>query len=129
MPRYDATRFDPPAPLAWVTLRSLEGQEEITQIPMLLDTGADISLVPTQAAHRLNLLETQDEAFKLQGFDGSESIASPVRLELLFSDRSFRGRFLLIDQECGILGRNILNVLRILYDGPRQTWQIAGSST
>jgi hypothetical protein len=36
--------------------------------------------------------------------------------------RTFRGQFLVIDEETGILGRNILNTLALLLDGPRQTW-------
>ena len=57
-------------------------------------------------------------------FDGSSSEAPAVHLELLFSGRTFRGRFLLIDQEWGVLGRNVLNLLPILYDGPRLTWAV-----
>jgi hypothetical protein len=36
--------------------------------------------------------------------------------------RTFRGQFLVTDQPVGILGRNILNSLALLLDGPRQTW-------
>ena len=36
--------------------------------------------------------------------------------------RTFRGQFLVIDEEVGILGRNILNALALLLDGPQQTW-------
>jgi len=42
----------------------------------------------------------------------------------IFCDRVFQGQFLLVDQDCGILGRNILNLLPILYDGPRLTWEL-----
>lgn len=36
--------------------------------------------------------------------------------------RTFRGQFLVIDEEVGVLGRNILNALALLLDGPQQTW-------
>jgi hypothetical protein len=36
--------------------------------------------------------------------------------------RAFRGQFLVIDQQAGILGRNILNNLALLLDGPQLTW-------
>ena len=36
--------------------------------------------------------------------------------------RTFRGQFLVIDQQVGILGRNILNALALVLDGPQQTW-------
>lgn len=44
-------------------------------------------------------------------FDGSISIASVVQLEMSFLRKTFRGRFLLIDQGWGVLGRDILNLL------------------
>jgi hypothetical protein len=41
----------------------------------------------------------------------------------VFLDRTFRGQFLLIDQGWGVIGRNVLNFLSLLFDGPSQTWQ------
>ena len=43
---YDAARFDPPAPLTLVTVKSERVGIEIHDVPMLLDTGADVSLLP-----------------------------------------------------------------------------------
>ena len=56
------------------------------------------------------------------GFDGSRSVARSVQLDLLFLRRAFKGRFLLIDQEWGVMGRDILNHLAILLHGPQLTW-------
>ncbi|HEX9670424.1 MAG TPA: retropepsin-like aspartic protease [Thermoanaerobaculia bacterium] len=122
MPTYDEIRFTPPAPVAQVTLRTLDGSAQLADVPMLLDTGADVSLVPRGAVEKLGLAEEAPEGFRLVGFDGTSSTASVVELELRLAERSFRGRFLLFDQEWGILGRNVLNHLRILYDGPRLRW-------
>ncbi len=52
-------------------------------------------------------------------FDGDTSLAEVVRLELLFCRRTFRGQFLLIDQAWGVIGRNVLNAVPLLLDGPR----------
>ncbi len=127
MPRYDSEHFEPPAPLARVTLRGSDRSEAVTDVPMLLDTGADVSMVPRVAAEKL-ALKASDESFKLVGFDGNSSQAAAVDLELVFSDRSFHGKFLVIDQEWGILGRNVLNRIPILYDGPRLIWAAQGTS-
>jgi hypothetical protein len=43
-------------------------------------------------------------------------------LNVLFLQRAFRGRYLLIAEERGIMGRDILNHLSLLLDGPRQQW-------
>ncbi len=55
-------------------------------------------------------------------FDGSLSVAQVVELDLIFLRRAFRGRYLIIDQKCGILGRDILNYITLLLDGPRLNW-------
>jgi len=55
-------------------------------------------------------------------FDGSTSLASVVRLEMLFLNKTFKGRFLLIDQDWGVLGRDILNLVSLSLDGPNLTW-------
>jgi hypothetical protein len=50
MQAYDTARFDPPAPLAMVSVRSDQMGTEIHDVPMLLDTGADVSLLPRSHA-------------------------------------------------------------------------------
>ena len=45
-----------------------------------------------------------------------------MHLDLIFLGRTFRGRFLLIDQADGILGRNILNHLNLAFNGPELLW-------
>lgn len=122
MPAYDSARFDPPAPLARVTLRNPTTGATWSDVPMLLDSGADVTLVPHQSIQELDLATIPDRHYELLSFDGSTSIASAIRLELIFLDRTFRGQFLVIEQEWGIMGRNILNSVILLLDGPPLTW-------
>jgi hypothetical protein len=63
-----------------------------------------------------------DRQYELAGFDGSTSFSPVVDLEMQFCGRSFRGQFLLIAQDWGVLGRNVLNAVPILLDGPRLAW-------
>jgi hypothetical protein len=122
MPAYDATIFDPPAPLALVTVRSPTSRESVTKVSMLIDSGADVSLLPRAAIAHLIEQETGGDQFELEGFDGSRSLAPAVLLELHFLGRVFRGQFLIIDQSSGILGPNILNAIPLLLDDPNLTW-------
>ncbi len=46
MPSYDATHFDPPAPIAQVILRDPHSEAAVSDVPLLMDTGADITLLP-----------------------------------------------------------------------------------
>ena len=122
MPTYDASSFDPPAPVALVTLRHPRNGATVSDVPLLLDTGADVTLLPRTVVERLGVSLLADQQYELMGFDGSTSFASVVILDLLFLRRAFRGRYLLIEAERGILGRDILNHVAVLLDGPRQQW-------
>ena len=120
MQTYDAARFDPPAPLAVVTVVSEQKGIVIRDVPMLLDTGADVSLLPRSQVAAIESVDA--EQYELEAFDGTKSNAPVVTAELQFLGKSFRGQFLLIDGWHGVLGRNILNSIAILLDGPSRTW-------
>jgi len=126
MPAYDSNSFDPPAPLARVTVRNAANGTERADVPVLLDWGADVTLLPQGVAKGLGAQVISGKQYELIGFDGSKSFAPVVNLELEFAGKTFRGQFLVIDQEWGILGRNVLNSLAILCDGPRLVWEVRG---
>ncbi len=125
MPAYDAIRFTPPAPLALITLRNIATGASASDVAMLLDSGADVSLVPRQAVLALGVSLDPTAVYELMGFDGNRSLAQAVNLDLGFFGRTFRGRFLLSDHECGILGRDILNHIALSLDGPNLTWDVS----
>jgi hypothetical protein len=122
MPAYDATRFDPPAPVADVSVRNPQTGTILSEVPMLLDSGADVSLIPRSYIEQLGLELIADSVYELMGFNGTTSFAPVVQTELLFLGRTFRGRFLVLDQECGVLGRDIINHVSLWLDGPKLTW-------
>ena len=92
-------------------------------MPFLLDSGADVTMVPRAIADELGVDASAGKQYELVGFDGTATFAPIVRLEPLFGGRKFRGQFLLIDQDWGIMGRNVLNAMPLLFDGPRLVWQ------
>ena len=120
MPAYDAARFDPPAPVALVTVKSEPPGVEIRDVPMLLDTGADVSLLPRGPF--ASLAPPHAKHYELEAFDGTRSTAPVLTAELQLLGKSFRGQFLLIDAPYGILGRNVLNNLSLVFDGPAHQW-------
>lgn len=122
MPGYETLHFDPPAPVAQVMLRNPNSGTTVSEVPLLLDTGADVTLLPRAAVERLGAAMLTNQHYELMGFDGSRSFAPVVMIDLIFLNRAFRGRYLLIEKERGILGRDILNHLTLLFDGIRQQW-------
>jgi len=119
MPSYDATRFSPPAPVGLIEVRNPATGAVHANVPMLIDTGADITLLPRQYVSQLQVPIDPVGAYELIGFDGARSTAPAVHLDLIFLGRTFRGRFVVIDQPDGVIGRNILNHLHLAFDGPK----------
>ena len=122
MPAYDSSLFDPPAPLARVTIRHPLSGATVSDVPMLLDTGADVTLLPQAFVQQLGIKVDTNEGYELKSFDGSVTIARVVEVDLLFLRRAFKGRFLLIDQEWGLIGRDVVNHVSLLFDGLRLDW-------
>ena len=122
MPDYEAALFDPPAPAARVVLRNPDAGTTVSDVLLLLDTGADITLLPQASVQALGVSPLANLRYELMGFDGSKSFASVVLIDMIFLNRVFHGRYLVTEDECGILGRDILNHVTLLLDGPRQQW-------
>jgi predicted aspartyl protease len=122
MPKYDTKNFGPPAPVAYVTLRHPVTGASITNIPMLLDTGADVTLVPIEALDKLGIDPAEGDAYEVQGFGGDSHLIKAVNLEMILLGKKFTGQFLSIDQPIEILGGNILNSVSILMDGNHLKW-------
>jgi hypothetical protein len=122
MPPYDGDLFVPPAPVARVIVRHPDRDQSVGDVPMLIDSGADATLLPRSAAMSLGL-EGTGERYQLAGFDGTISESEAVLASLAFLRTNFRGRHLLVDAEVGVIGRDILNHLRLLLDGPALRWE------
>ena len=122
MPDYDSTRFSPPAPVALVTLCNPESGMMKVGVTMLLDTGADVTLLPQGIAEELGLSYSAS-SYELVGFEDRSSIARAVRAEMIFLGLTFRGQFLLVEQDWGIIGRNVLNAASLTFDGPKLSWE------
>jgi len=122
MPAYDGGRFSPPAPVASVVVRRPDGDSSVSDVSMLIDSGADVTLIPRSAIEALGLLGT-GRRYQLPSFDGTTSESEAVQVDLVFLNRRFRGQYLSVDGEVGILGRDVLNHLRLLLDGPLLSWE------
>lgn len=121
MRKYSET-YSPPAPTAIIKLRNPETLESVADVPMLLDSGSDLTLLPRRFCNVIGVEASSKECLELESFDKTTSIAYYIRLDLIFLNKLFRGNFLVYDQSEGIIGRDILNEFSILFDGPNLEW-------
>ncbi len=103
MPAYDGAAYAPPAPVAWMTIDNPASGQTVGGVAMLMDTGADITLLPRSAIASIVPTTQGLPTYDLVGFDGHRSSAPMVNLDVHFMGKRFRGRFLVIDQPHGIL--------------------------
>lgn len=79
-----------------------------------------MSLLPR--SYVASLAPPDAKQYELEAFDGTRSTAPAITVEMQFVGKSFRGQFLLIDNWHGVVGRNVLNNLSLLFDGRSGRW-------
>ncbi len=121
MPRYEEGDFDPPAPVVMARVRAEDGTTSVSDVPMLLDTGSDTSVVPLSAAKAAGA-SLRPYPLPVQSYDGTRVFRDEASLTVEFLSFRFRGAFLVDNVSIGILGRNVLNALLVTLDGPNLTW-------
>ncbi len=119
--KYSET-YNPPAPVAKVKLRNPDTLESIADVPMLLDTGSDITLLSSNSCDAIGVKVSETESLELEGFNQTTSLAYYVSLDFIFLNKLFRGKFLVCDHQEGIIGRDVLNEFSINFDGVNLEW-------
>ncbi|HJT36048.1 MAG TPA: retropepsin-like aspartic protease [Pirellulales bacterium] len=122
MPAYETVGFDPPAAVATVIVREPHSARAAPDVRMLIDSGADVTLLPERSLRQVGIDIDTGESYELIAFDGSVTVTRAVTADMVFLGRNFKGRFLPINDECGVIGRDVLNHLSIQLDGPNLTW-------
>ena len=120
MPAYEAEGFAPPAPVVRARLIGPSAQT-IDGVPLLIDTGADVSVVPFEAALAVGT-QPRPATVPIQFYGGEQTAYQEAEVTIAFLRYRFRGVFLVADAEYGIPGRSILNLLTLSLDGPALEW-------
>ncbi len=122
MPGYDL-RHDPPAPVASATILDPVSGNSVSAVSMLLDSGADLTMIPRHVVENLGLQIDRSVEINLLSFDGSQSSSGVVEIHLSFQSLTFRGRYALIEGSTGVIGRDILNVITLTLRGKELIWE------
>jgi predicted aspartyl protease len=120
---YDPS-LDPPAPVVPVRISGPTGEEAV-MLPMLVDTGADCTLVPTSIARRLEL--PRIDVIGLTGGGGARSRATVHAASIELGGLRLLARIVAFVDEA-ILGRDVLNRAVVTLDGPGLVLSVAARS-
>ena len=128
--RYERNLYNPPAPVLPVTaLRPPGGRSSPSrELFALCDTGVDISCIPLRIVSELALAHVGE--VEVAPYEGPTKIKPVFAVALAvpgIASRVFR--VFPTDAEETILGRDVLNYLRIQLDGPGERLRILKQKT
>jgi predicted aspartyl protease len=120
MIRYTYNRqVAPAAPFVYVNLRCVETGKEASNQPAQLDTGGDRTVLPGSIVEHLGLIPLDE--IPIGGFGGHVTLTRTYRVELGIHQLSpwIIEAIAHADEPFILLGRDVLNQLRLLLDGPQ----------
>jgi predicted aspartyl protease len=119
---YDSA-YDPPAPVCEITL-TVASTGRRTSIVALIDTGADATLVPVSYLNQLAARRVFEASLRSQW--GERRRVYLYLVDLQVASLNLPGVYVVGDEmgDEAVLGRDVLNRLRLLLDGKKQLTQL-----
>jgi predicted aspartyl protease len=109
--------IDPPAPFVTIQVSPVNQGENILAVDCLMDTGADLSVMPQRLVSALNL--APEDSIIVEGFDGERQELPLFAVNIVIENSILTGlEVTAYPMNHAILGRDILNHFRLLLDGP-----------
>ena len=118
-------QYVPAMPVLSLTLGAPENASAGVTVTALLDSGADICIVPRAYSSRLDL--STGEIVWIRGQWGEPLQVTRYALDVRLNNGVVLPSIDVVSDPVGrevILGRNALNKLRLLLDGPRQMTEV-----
>ena len=115
---YDAGYHPFPLPRITATFSDRHRNRSASYEDVIPDTGADISLLPERDGADIGLRAYPYMATMMRGVIGPRVPAVVYQAVVDINGRSFRSLIQLVEASERILGRDVLNQLRITFDGP-----------
>jgi hypothetical protein len=126
--KYDK-RYDPPAPVVRVRVANLASpSREAGDVAALIDTGADMSVVPAGLARQVALVPKG--IVYVQGYRTGEAEPRPEYFVRITHDRH-AVELPVVGDECPelLLGRDFLRHFTVRLDGPAQEFEMEPGSS
>jgi hypothetical protein len=122
MTAYD-TRHDPPAPVAQVTIANAMQKRRRRSAPALLDTGSDITAIPRDLGGILQLYPVGQ--IRLEDVQAQTQRVPTYVVQLTVAGLTIpRLEVVLTGLDHVVLGRDVLNHLYVLLNGPEAVFDI-----
>ena len=118
------TGYDPPFPAVEIMLSSSEQGRRTDKLQALLDTGSDGTIVPLDRLWEIRATVLSDA--RISSHWGEMRPVQLFSVDIHLADLVFPSVIVVGDDQGTeiILGRNVLNKLTAVFDGPRQTTEI-----
>jgi predicted aspartyl protease len=112
--RFDEN-FDPPAPVLPIRIGGMREDDPAAMLRMLVDTGADCTLIPVRIARSLRLPIV--DKVEVQGVGGVAQSGTVHAARVRIAGLRVVARVVAFEDEA-LLGRDLLNRLMLEVDGP-----------
>jgi predicted aspartyl protease len=114
---YDDT-YSPPAPVCQVSFSVARTGQSAGPLDAILDTGADGTLVPQRYLDAIGARRVMETGLRSQW--GERRVVYPYLVTLHIDQVELPGTYVVGDEQLDeiVLGRNVLNHLKIWLDGP-----------
>ena len=122
MIEYDQTQ-DPAAPVLEVTLSGVRRAFPQRKLLALIDTGADVSAIPSSLVTILQLYTVG--RIQIEGVDAEKSIFELFAVKLTLNGITIsRLEVIATDLDFVVIGRDVLNQFYLLLNGPDGTFDL-----
>lgn len=119
-----SSAYQPPAPVVEIAIASPAEGLRVGLLPAFVDSGADGTIVPSRYLDEINAPVTVEMSIRSQWGERRRVLLYLVDVQI--GDITLPGAQVVGDQMADevILGRDVLNKLRVLLDGPARTIEI-----